>query len=173
MPNSNVIARIGCSDWPRSLTWLASLGRKPPHSVSGKAIPNSGNIALRLHKTTRIAHTKIGTRITSKYSSAGYPLSSGEPTMDPRSSGEPPGLTTYPPSEPLADPGGVRSEILGHRGLHVVSCEGWYAVVNEMRGKQGRGYRWTVVLHAVVNETGGKHVFRAAWASCWPCNTLW
>ena len=65
MPNPNVITLIGHSDWPRPLTWPTSLGRKPPHSVSGKAIPNSGNIALRLHKTTRIAHTEIGTRITS------------------------------------------------------------------------------------------------------------
>ena len=130
MPNSNVIARIGCSDWPRPLTWSASLGRKPPHSVSGKAIPNSGNIVLRLHKTTWIVHTEIGTRITSKSSSG----------LDPLSPGEPPGPTTYPPSEPLADPGGVRSEISGHRGPHVVSGEGRYAVVNETRGKQGRGY---------------------------------
>ena len=141
MPNSSVIARIRRSDWPRPLTWPGSLGRKPPHSVSGKAIPNSGNIALRLHKTTRIAHTEIGTRITSKSSSGLDPLSSGEPTMDSRSSGEPPGPITYPPSEPVADPVGVRSEIAGHRGPHVVSGEGRYAVVNEMRGKQGRGYR--------------------------------
>jgi len=63
MPNPNVITRIGRSDWPRPLTWPASLGRKPPHFVSGKAIPDSEHISLRPHDMTRIAHTKIGTRI--------------------------------------------------------------------------------------------------------------
>ena len=52
MPNPNVITRIGRSDWPRPLTWPASLGRKPPHFVSGKAISNSGNIALQTHEMT-------------------------------------------------------------------------------------------------------------------------
>ena len=63
MPNPNVITRIRCSDWPRPLTWPASLGRKPPHFVSGKAIPDSEHTTLRSHDTTRIAHTKIGTRL--------------------------------------------------------------------------------------------------------------
>ena len=46
MLNPNVITRIGRSDWPRLLTWPTSLGRKPPHFISGKATSNSGNIAL-------------------------------------------------------------------------------------------------------------------------------
>uniref|UniRef100_A0A8C4NF84 Mediator of RNA polymerase II transcription subunit 9 n=1 Tax=Eptatretus burgeri TaxID=7764 RepID=A0A8C4NF84_EPTBU len=82
--------------------------------------PQTEHTSLQPHDMPLIAHTEISTRITSKSPSGLYPLSSGEPTMDPRSSGEPPGLTTYPPSEPLADPGGVRSEISGHRGPHVV-----------------------------------------------------
>jgi len=52
MPNPNVITRIGCSDCPLPLTWPASLGRKPPHFVSGKVISNSGNITLRHHEMT-------------------------------------------------------------------------------------------------------------------------
>ena len=52
MPNPNVITRIGCSDWPRPLMWPASLGRKLPHIISGKAIPSSGNIVLRPHEMT-------------------------------------------------------------------------------------------------------------------------
>ena len=63
MPNRNIITRIRCSDWPQSLTWPASLGRKPPHFVSGKAIPDSEHISLRPHDMTRIAHTEIGMRI--------------------------------------------------------------------------------------------------------------
>ena len=168
----NVIARIGCFDWPRPFRWPTSLGRKPPHFISGKATPDSEHTSLRRHDTTRIAHTEIGTRITSKSALGLDPLSSGEPTMDPRSSGEPPGPTTYPPSEPLADRGGVRSKISGNRGSHVVSGEGRYAVVNETRGQAGQRVPWLVMLHVVVDETRGKHVFRAAWASCWPCNTL-
>ena len=86
--------------------------------------------------------------------------------MDPRSSGEPPGPTTYPPSELLVDPWGVHSEISSHRGPHVVSGEGRYAVVNETRGQAGQRVPWIVELPAVVDETRGKHVFRAAWVSC-------
>ena len=63
MPNQNVITRIERSDWPRPLTWPANFGRKPPHFVSGKAIPDSEHISLRPHDMTRIAHTEIGTRI--------------------------------------------------------------------------------------------------------------
>ena len=52
MPNTNAITRIRRSNWPRPLTWPASLRRKPPQFVSGKATPNSGNIALRTHEMT-------------------------------------------------------------------------------------------------------------------------
>ena len=51
------------SDWPQPHTWPTNFGQKPPHFVSGKAIPDSGNIPLRPHEMTLIAHTEIGTRI--------------------------------------------------------------------------------------------------------------
>ena len=43
--------------------WPANFGRKPPHFISGKVISDSGNIPLRPHDMTQIAHTEIGMRI--------------------------------------------------------------------------------------------------------------
>ena len=58
MSHLNRVLRL---PWP--LTWPANFGRKPSHFVSGKVISDSGNIPLRPHDMTRIAHTEIGTGI--------------------------------------------------------------------------------------------------------------